>query len=353
MHHSTSCFPRTIGIDLSPRKSAFCVVDVDGTRLEEGFFRTERLVLEELLRRHAESRVVIEACASARWVAEVIEGLGHELVVANPRTFKLVSSNPRKCDRNDARILAEYGQFRPNLLGPVVLRTMDEQMARAVLVARNTLVEARTQLVNSARSLVRELGEVLPSCAAERFHVRVRELIPHRIHHAVLPLLDALEGIAGAIQRHDARIAQLVETQFPVARLLQQVPGVGPITALAFVVTIGDPSRFARSREVGSYFGLVPRSHASCSRRPELPISKCGDTYCRRLLVSCASYILRDGSPDTDLKRWGLALRERGGQAARAKSRTAVARKLAVLLHRLWVTGEVYEPLRNLEAKVA
>ena len=132
-----------------------------------------------------------------------------------------------------------------------------------------------------------------------------------------------------------------------------QISGVGPITALGYVVTIGDPARFARSRDVGAYFGLTPRSYASGEKSPELSISKCGDQFVRRLLAGSASYILREGSPDTDLKRWGHAIRARGGQAAKAKARTAVARKLAVLLHRLWVTGAAYVPLRDEQSRAA
>jgi transposase len=227
------------------------------------------------------------------------------------------------------------------------------QGARSVLMARDTLVSNRTAVVNCVRGLLRDSGYELPSCAAERFHVRVRELIPSELQPAVLPLITALEGMAKSIDQHDATIFKLVKEQFPETAILMQISGVGPITALAFVVTIGDPARFERSRDVGPYFGLTPRSYASGEKSPELAISKCGDRFVRRLLVGSASYILREGSPDTDLKRWGQAIRARGGQAAKAKARTAVARKLAVLLHRLWVTGEAYRPLREAQPQAA
>jgi transposase len=286
-------------------------------------------------------------------VSQVAKECGHEVIVANPRTFKVISASCRKSDRNDARMLADFGQFRPHLLNPVVLRAGEVQGARSVLMARDTLVSNRTAVVNCVRGLLRDSGYALPSCAAERFHVRVRELIPSELASAVLPLLAALEGMAKSIEQHDATIAKLAKEQFPETALLQQISGVGPITALGYVVTIGDPSRFPRSRDVGAYFGLTPRSYASGEKSPELSISKCGDQLMRRLLVGAASYILREGSPDTDLKRWGLAIRARGGQAAKAKARTAVARKLAVLLHRLWVTGEVYRPLREAQPQAA
>jgi transposase len=349
----TSSFPRTIGIDLSARKSSFCVVDVVGVAASEGTIAMDRGSIDSFLSAQPPSRVVLEACTSARWVSQIATARGHEVVVANPRSFKVISASVRKSDRNDARMLAEFGQIRPHLLNPVILRGGHVQSARSVLIARDTLVSNRTAIINCARGLLRDSGYELPRCAAERFHVRVRQLIPSELAPAVLPLLDALEGLAKCIKQHDATIDRLAEEQFPETALLRQVSGVGPITALGFAVTIGDPSRFPRSRDVGAYFGLTPRSYASGDKKPELSISKCGDRLMRRLLVGAASYILRKGSPDTDLKRWGQAIRTRGGQAAKAKARAAVARKLAVLLHRLWVTGEVYRPLRAAQPQAA
>jgi transposase len=353
IQRTSTATPRTIGLDLSARKSSYCVMNEDGTRSAEGTIPMDRTSVERFFREQGTSRVALEACTSARWVSVVAQECGHEVIVANPRTFKVISASTRKSDRNDARMLAEFGQFRPQLLNPVTLRVGDVQGARSVLMARDTLVSNRTAAINCVRGLLRDSGYELPSCAAERFHVRVRELIPSELQAAVLPMLAALEGVAKGIDLHDATIAKLVKEQFPETAILQQISGVGPITALGYVVTIGEPARFARSRDVGPYFGLAPRSYASGEKSPELSISKCGDRFMRRLLVGSASYILREGSPDTDLKRWGLAIRARGGQAAKAKARTAVARKLAVLLHRLWVTGAVYVPLREEQSQAA
>ena len=345
--------PRTIGIDLSPRKSSYCVMGTDGKRGDEGTLAMDRGAVTEFFRAQPASRVVLEACTSARWVTDVAKAYGHEVVVANPRTFLPIATSCRKSDRNDARTLADFGQFRPHLLNPVALRSESAQSARSILIARNTLVTCRTALVNAVRSMMRESGFPLPDCAPERFHVRVRNLIPQDKLIALGPLLCTLEGAAKEIAKYDATIKHLGDEVFPQTKLLQQIAGVGPITALGFVVTVGDPSRFPRSRDVAAYFGLTPRSQASGDKTPQLSISKCGDTFMRRLLVGSASYILRQGSPDTDLKRWGLAIRARGGQASKAKARTAVARKLAVILHRLWVTGEVYRPLRESQPDAA
>jgi transposase len=134
---------------------------------------------------------------------------------------------------------------------------------------------------------------------------------------------------------------------------LTQVSGVGTLTAMAFVLTIEEPHRFRRSRDVGCYLGLRPKQQDSGERSPQLRITKAGDSYLRKILVSSAHYIIGPFGPDTDLRRWGLKLCERGGKNAKKRAVVAVARKLAVLLHRLWVTGEVYEPLRNAQAKLA
>src|ERR1035437_9476712 len=137
------------------------------------------------------------------------------------------------------------------------------------------------------------------------------------------------------------------QTRYPQTALLTQVSGVWTLTAMAFVLTIEDPQRFARSRDVGCYLGLRPKQQDSGERSPQLRITKAGDSYLRKMLVSCAHYIIGPFGPDTDLRRWGLKLCERGGKNAKKRAVVAVARKLAVLLHRLWVTGEVYEPLRS------
>jgi transposase len=164
---------------------------------------------------------------------------------------------------------------------------------------------------------------------------------------AITPLLEQLESLSNAIQQYDEKIERIARTERPETKQLEQVTGVGTLTALAFVLTISDPHRFAKSRQVGNYFGLRPKQNQSGESCPELRITKAGDHYIRRLLVGSAQYILGRFGPDTDLRRWGLKLAERGGKNAKKRAVVAVARKLAVLLHRLWVTGVAYEPLRN------
>lgn len=158
-------------------------------------------------------------------------------------------------------------------------------------------------------------------------------------------LLAMIEQLTREIRQMDREIEALCAERYPETRLLRQVQGVGPITALGFVLVLEDPHRFARSRSVGSYLGLRPRQRDSGEQRPQLRITKAGDALLRRLLVTAAHYILGPFGPDTALRRHGLRIAQRGGSAAKKRAIVAVARKLAVLLHRLWVSGEVYQPL--------
>jgi len=160
-----------------------------------------------------------------------------------------------------------------------------------------------------------------------------------------------IDELSERIDEYDQVLEHVAEKRYPQTALLTQISGVGTLSAITFVLTIEDPHRFARSRDVGSYLGLRPKQQDSGDRSPQLRITKAGDQYLRKMLVSCAHYIIGPFGPDTDLRRWGLKLCERGGKNAKKRAVVAVARKLAVLLHRLWVTGEVYQPLRP-QAKV-
>lgn len=349
---STTTFPRTIGMDLGIRSSSFCLVAPSGERIREGKLRTTKAKMAEFLRAEPSSRLVIEACGPSRWIAELAESCGHEVIVANPREFRLISGSHRKSDRNDARTLADFGQFRPQLLRPLKLRGSKSQIARSTLTAREHAVGQRTEIINLVRAQVRNLGENI-ECSAASFHKVAPEALPEQLRGALDPLLRVLQELTKAIAHYDREINRLCTREFPETALLTQVPGVGPNTALSFVATIEDPERFDRSRDVGAYVGLVPKSRASGSSDPDLRISKRGDKGLRRLLVIAATWITGPRAEDSDLRRFGERIADRGGQAARAKARIAVARKLAVLLHRLLVTGEVYEPLHNQDQHVA
>ena len=338
---------KTIGIDLGDRRSSYCVLDAAGVTLDEGTVRTERRVFSRKFTDGAGSRAVIEASCQSAWIARTLEESGFEVIVANPRNVHLISKSDRKTDRNDARLLARLGRVDPGLLSPVTHRSERNAAARALLRARTGLIDVRTKLINTIRSEVKVLGGRLPACSTRIFHERVRAALPESLESALGPVLDALAGLQAHIESYDKEVERMCGEDYPETHTLRQVNGVGPLVALTYVVTLDDPRKFKKSRTVGAYLGLTPRSFQSGSRDPQLRISKRGDRSLRNLLVSAATCILRSNSPDTDLKRHGQMVARGGGHRDRAKARVAVARKLAILLHQLWLTGEVYEPRRS------
>jgi transposase len=283
----------------------------------------------------------------------MLHGFGHEVIVANARQVQLISASSRKDDRLDAQMLARLARVDPELLRPIHHRGEKAQQDLLAIRVRAALVEARTSLVNAARGLAKSMGERLPSCDTDSLNVERLESLPEKLGEQLTPLVKEVESLTEKIQQLDQELEQIARTEYPETRLLRQVSGVGSLIALTFVLTLEDRGRFEKSRDVGCYVGLRPKRSESGESQPQLRITKEGDIYLRKMLVQGAHCILSRRAPDTDLKRWGLRLAERGGKNAKKRAVVAVARKLAVLLHRLWVTGEIYEPLRNSTAKQA
>lgn len=337
----------TIGIDVGDQHSHFCWLDSEGEIVKRGRVASTQAALEKEFGKIRRSRIALETGTHCHWMSEVLSQLGHEVIVADARELQSISGSRRKNDPRDAEQLARLARVDVRLLHPVHLRKRKTQQDRSVLRARDVLVETRTKMIGAIRGMVKADGARLGSCSAEAFPERVTESIPEGMRRALAPLLEMLDVLNEKIRYYDQLVAHLAEEEYPETSLLTQVPGVGPVTALYFRLTIEDAGRFQRSRDVGSYFGLVPKQQDSGESTPQLRISKAGDEGARRLLVSCAHYILGPFGPDSDVRRWGLKLAARGGKNAKKRAIVAVARKLAVLLHRLWATGEVYEPLRN------
>jgi transposase len=337
----------TLGLDVSDRFSHYCVIDHDGEVVEEGRLRTNQPALQKRFE-GSPCRVVMEAGVHSPWMSRLFTSMGYEVIVANPRKVQLIAQSTRKNDRADAETLARLGRVDPRLLGPVSHRDARAQADLATIRGRNALVEARTLLINHVRGAVKSAGGRLPACDAHTFYKKAREHIPPLLAPSLNPLVDAVEELTGRIKEMDRLVLELIETRYPEARCLQQIAGVGPLISLCFILTIGDPSRFKTSRQIGPYLGLVPKQRESGESSPALRISKAGNGFLRQLLVNGAQYILGYRGPDCDLRRWGLK-RAGNGKAAKKRAVVGVARRLAVLLHRLWVTGEVYEPLRSLE----
>jgi transposase len=337
----------TVGVDLGDEHSHLCVLDAEGRVVEEARVRTTEAALRKRFTGPARLRVALETGTHSPWVSRLLEECGHEVLVAQSRKLRMISRNPSKNDRADAEMLARVARVDSQLLSPIRHRSAEAQADLAVLRSRQALVRARTDLVNHVRGAVKSFGARLPKCSTDAFARKVREAIPEELRPALLPVLETIERLTADVRVFDRRVERRCEEEYRATALLRQVAGVGPVTSLAYVLVLEDPGRFAKSRAVGSYLGLRPRQDDSGEREPQLRITKAGDKMLRALLVQAAHYVLGPFGPDTDLRRWGMALAARGGKNAKKRAVVAVARKLAVLLHRLWVTGEVYEPLRQ------
>lgn len=342
---------QVVGLDLGDRTSDFFLLNRVPEGADEGELGTvgtTREALEWFFCSIPRSLVVMEAGTHSPWVSRLATACGHRVMVANPRQLALIYKSVTKCDEGDAEHLARLGRYDPELLCPIVHRSEEAQRDLAVIRTRDALVRTRTLLINNVRGQVKSFGARLPSgISTPAFHHKAKPHVPAELSVALSPVFVTLSLISAQIREIDREIERLCQEQYSETKLLRQVKGVGPITALTFVLTLEDPDRFARSRDVGAYLGLVPRRDASGRRDPELRITKAGDRDLRRLLVQCAHQIVGREREDSDLRRWGKSLAARGKKNAKKRAVVAVARKLAVLLHRLWVTGSVYEPLRS------
>ena len=342
--------PRTIGMDLGDKTSRYCVLAGNGERWAESSVSTTKKAMAEKFQKMPRCRIAIEVGTHSPWVSRLLANLGFEVIVANARQVQLISASSRKNDRVDAHMLARLARVDPELLRPIRHRSEQGQADLMKIRVRAALVESRTGLINTARGMTKALGERLPACDADAMGVDQIASLPQPMQETLRPLLEQVESLTEKIQELDTSLEQIARTQYPETQLLEQISGVGTWIALTFVLTLEDRERFAKSRDVGCYVGLRPKQKESGQSQPQLRISKEGDVYLRQMLVQGAHCILRRKGPDTDLKRWGLKLAGRGGKNAKKRAVVAVARKLAVLLHRLWVSGEVYEPLRNSQA---
>ena len=339
----------TAGLDLGDKYSYLCLIDQEsGQVIEEGRLRTTP---EAFRRRFASEqppiRIAIESGTHSPWASRVLEECGHEMLVANARKLRLIYANKRKTDEVDAENLARLARLDPKLLYPLNHRGEGSQAHLAIIRSREALVSTRTQLVNHVRGAVKSFGARLPKCPARSFHKRAPEHIPEALRPALGPILETIGSLTERIRDYNRKLETVSEEHYPETELLRQVEGVGTLTALTFVLTLEDPHRFERSRSVGAYLGLVPASDRSGDRDPQKRISKEGDEMLRKLLVSGAHYVLGPFGSDSDLRRHAEKIAARGGKNSKKRAVVAVARKLAVLLHSLWISGEVYEPLRN------
>lgn len=341
--HTTSAPAATIGIDIGDKTSHVAVIDCAGEWVESATIATTTAAFSRAFADHEGARVVLEVGTHSPWISRVLRDRGFEVIVANPRRVRLIAAADCKNDNIDAEVLARLGRVDPDLLAPITHRERQAQEDLVLLRTRDGLVQTRTKLINMARGHAKALGLRVPSCSADAFHKRAAEVLSDQEVPGIAVVVETVEHLTASIRELDRRIDLLATTRYPETKVLRQIAGVGPLTAMCFVLTLEDPKRFSSSRQVGAYLGLVPKQRDSGDRRPQLGISKRGDEMLRRLLVGSARYIIGPFGPDTDLRAFGERLSAVGGRAGRNRAAIAVARKLAVLLHRLWLTGEVYQ----------
>jgi len=330
-------------------KKVSTVVSKQGRNFSQPASPHEARALREVFGGVPRSRIALETGTHSPWISRLFSELGHEVIVAHARKVRMMGENRKKDDRLDAQTLARLARIDPQLLCPVRHRSAQAQADLTVIRARAGLVRARTGLVNTARSLAKSYGERLRGCNVRNMNPEKAERLSPELQRALEPLLSAIAELSDRICQYNQRIEALAEESYPRVALLKQIKGVGALIALTFLPTLEDPHRFRKSRDVGCYLGLQPGRRNSGQSEPQMHISKEGDPYLRTLLVQGAQHILGPFGIDCDLRRWGLKLAERGGKSGKERAIIATTRKLAVLLHHLWVSGEVYEPLHNRE----
>ena len=344
---NTNLITQTIGLDVGDRRSVAIILSPDGEVLEELKIPTTKAGLRSAFGARKPSRTALEVGTHSAWIEQELKGMGHEVFVANPRKVRLIGHSGRKSDRIDAEVLARLARLDPELLAPIRHRKPDARRDLLMMRARDCVIASRTRLINHCRAEVKTFGERLPTTSAAAFARKARAFVAKDLRPMLWPMLDQIQSLTDQVRYFDREIKRLCEEEYAETARLTQVQGVGPITALCFVLTLEDPSHFRNGRSVGAYLGMTPRQHESGDSSPELHITKAGDRTLRRLLVSCAQYILGPFGEESDLRDWGLRLAARGGKNAKKRAVVATARKLSAILYALWNQPTAFEPRRN------
>lgn len=341
----------TVGLDLGDRTNVACILDAEGEVVEKVRVvnRPDKLdaFFDRFLDSPAEVCVAMESGTHSPWISHRLLKRGLRVLVGNSRKLRAVWGDEQKSDFRDAEMIARIARLDPSLLYPIHHRGVSSQADLSIIRARDALVRSRSALISCVRSLVKSCGGRLPSCSAAAFDTKVADSVPAELVPAIGPMLTQIGSLSKQIRAYDRCLVRLCAESYPAAVRLAQIVGVGHLTAMAFVLTIEDPDRFDKARRVGPFLGLTPRRDQSGEVDKQLPITKAGNPHLRRLLVQCAHYIIGPFGPDCDLRRFGLQLVSRGGRAPTKRATTAVARKLAVLMLKLWKSGESYEPFHR------
>jgi len=337
----------TIGIDLGDKNHEVCVLNLDGEIVERFSVKNTKRQLQKEFKRFLSPVIAIETGTHSPWISRELAAMGARVLVGNARKLRAIWARSQKTDVKDAEMLARIARLDEKLLYPIHHRSEQAQVDLETIKARDALVGVRTNLINHVRGVVKSLGERLPACSADCFHKRADMHMPDKLSATLKPLVEQIASITQHIHIYDKKIDQLATVSYPETACLRQIQGVGVLTSLTFILTLESSDHFDTSRSVGPYLGLIPRRDQSGQIDKHMRITKEGNVFLRQLLVSCSQYILGRYGQDSDLRRYGQRLAARGGKVAKRKAVVAVARKLAVLLHRLWSTGETYQPLYN------
>ena len=326
---------RSVGLDLGDRFIHYCVLNREGEVIEEGRMQNSESALRKHFAEESVMRIAMEAGTHSPWVSRLVKRWGHQVVVANPRKIRAITGSESKNDRNDAEQLARFAAFDPKLLCPIEHRSEQRQQDLNLIHARATLVRARTMIINVVRGLVKSAGGRLPSCSTESFAERTRTAIPAALSEVTMPLVKQVGLLTDQIGLMDKQIDKL-DKKYPEISLLRSAPGVGPVVAACYVLTLDSPNVLGDNRQAGAFLGLRPAQSQSGGSDPQRRITKSGNNYLRSLLVQSAQYILGRHGSDSALRRWGLKLASSGGKRGKKRAIVAVARKLAVILHSMW-----------------
>ena len=341
----------TMGLDMGDRFSHYCLLNEEGDVVEEGHMQSTEAAFKRHFASEPRMRIALECGTHSPWVSRLLTGLGHQVIVANARKIRAITASESKNDRNDAEKLARFAAHDPRLLSPLEHRSEQRQVDLNLIHARSTLVRARTMIVNALRGLVKSAGGRLPACSTESFAVRAPAAIPPALAEVATPLVEQIALLNAQIGGMDKQIEKLA-VKYPEIGLLRTVPGVGPIIAAAYVLTLDRPDA-ASNRSTGAFLGLRPGQSQSGDSDPQRRISKTGNSCLRSLLVQSAQYVLGRFGPDSELRRWGLKLAQSGGKRGKKRAIVAVARKLAVILHSMWRSGQRFQPFPQSAAVAA
>ena len=336
-----------IGMDLSDRTAVFHALDGKANTIGTGKVTLLTAEVQRWASQIPPTVIAIEAGTHSPWVSRALSGCGHEVIVANPVKVRLISQNTKKRDEEDAELTARLALADRTLLFPIRHRGEQAQIDLQVIRTRAIAVELRTKAIGHVRGAVKGYGARVPKCAAEAFVKTAKEAIPEVLRSTLGPMLSQIDQLTKTIAGYDRQVDKLVADKYPEVARLTQIKGVGALTGLAFVLVLEDASRFRNSRSVGAFLGLVSKQDQSGDSDPQRGITKAGDSLLRRLLTQSAHYILGHYGKDCDLRRHGEKIAARGGKRAKKRATTAVTRKLSVLLHRLWISGDKYDPLYN------